>query len=86
MSEIFSVIVKPVERSIGRGIYMRTHRGETYYSLEEALEILIQFTAALERAADPTPIVSTYVPAAPYRSASPSPRPQRGPVNLEDLA
>lgn len=73
------IIVKPVESLGPRRIYMKTHRGETFYSIEDAIEILIQWTAALERAIDPTPL-----PEPEDKPRRPIPRPTT--PNLEDLA
>lgn len=76
MSEIQTIFVKPVETSLGRRIYIRSQRGETYWTLEEAIELLMQLTPAIERGIDPTPLPKperTYAAPLPNVKASPSP-------------
>jgi len=68
----FSILIKPTESLGFRRIYIKTHRGETFHSLEEAIEMLTQLTAALERAIDPTPLP---VPEPVVRKPSPSTTP-----------
>lgn len=71
MAEYF-VLIKPTEALGFRRIYIKTHRGETFHSLEEAIEMLTQLTVALERAIDPTPLP---VPEPVMRKLSPSTNP-----------
>ena len=76
MSEPLSILVKPIDNSLGRRIYIRSQRGETYWTLEEAIELLMQLTPAIERGIDPTPLPKperTYAAPLPNVKASPSP-------------
>lgn len=76
MSEILTVIAKPVEYLGPRRIYIRSRRGETYWSVEEATELLIQLTSAIERAIDPTPLPKPIIEHSLPRVTPPS-RPSR---------
>lgn len=73
------IVVKPVEYLGPRRIYIASHRGETFWTLDDATELLIGLTAAIERAIDPTPL--------PEPEPTPRKLPQPKPTtNLEDLA
>ena len=79
-------LVVKVSESLGpRNIYIRSARGESYWGLDEALDLLVLLTAALERAADPTPLPEpaprrTVEP--PHRHILPAPK---SPAKLEDI-
>jgi len=79
MSATQQIVVKPVEYLGPRRIYIASHRGETFWAIDESIDLLTQLTAAIERAIDPTPL--------PEPEPTPRKLPQpKSTTNLEDLA